>query len=270
ITAFSQSANDRLTLVWHDEFDLDGRPDTTKWNYERGFVRNHELQWYAPENVFQRDGKLVIQARPADFACPTYIENSTDWRTNRKRITITSGAVETRNSFSFKFGRAEIRARIPVCLGAWPAIWMLGKGLPWPSNGEIDILEYYLHNNTPTILANACWGSDKKNVGNWNSSYTPLSHFTNRDPQWAEKFHTWAIDWDEKSIKLYLDNELLNNIDLTKTINGSADGEGINPFHRPMFLLLNLAIDIRVKNILPENLPMTYEIDYVRVYSRTN
>lgn len=59
-------------LVWADEFDKDGRPDAQKWDYERGFVRNYELQWYAPENAFQRDGKLVIEARPADFPCPAY------------------------------------------------------------------------------------------------------------------------------------------------------------------------------------------------------
>ena len=54
-------------LVWQDEFDVDGIPDSTKWTYERGFERNEEMQWYSPENVFQRDGHLVIEARPADF-----------------------------------------------------------------------------------------------------------------------------------------------------------------------------------------------------------
>lgn len=255
-------------LIWHDEFDTDGRPDSLRWNYEHGFVRNHEAQWYTPENVFQRDGHLVIEARPADFPCPTYAEGSKDWRTSRERIKWTSGAVETRESFSFLYGRVVVRARIPVCRGAWPAIWLLGKGLPWPSNGEIDMMEYYLHNGRPTILANACWGSDKKYVGQWDSSYTPLSHFTDSDPAWGARFHEWRMDWDEHSISLYLDDELLNEIDLSRTINGKADGEGINPFHRPQFLLLNLALDTRANNYSPTDFPMRYEIDYVRVYQK--
>lgn len=255
-------------LVWHDEFDADGSPDATRWNYERGFVRNQEPQWYAPENVFQRDGHLVIEARPADFPCPAYQPESKDWRTNRQRITWTSGAVETRDSFTFLYGRLEVRARIPVSLGAWPAIWLLGKGLPWPSNGEIDLMEYYQHNGRPTVLANACWGSDKKYVGQWDSSYTPLSHFTDRDPAWANRFHVWRMDWDEAFIRLYLDDELLNEIDLSRTINGKADGEGQNPFHRPQYILLNLALDTRVKALDIQNFPMRYEIDYVRVYQR--
>lgn len=257
---------ERWQLVWHDEFDTDGAPDSTRWNYERGFVRNQELQWYAPENVYQRDGHLVIEARPANFACPTYRAGSQDWRTSRERIQWTSGAVETRHSFSFLYGRVVVRARIPVCKGAWPAIWLLGKGLPWPSCGEIDMMEYYQHNGHPTVLANACWGSDRRNIGQWDSSYTPLSHFGECDPSWAERFHEWRMDWDENYIRLYLDDELLNEIDLARTINGKAHGEGINPFHHPLYLLLNLALDTRVKDYAPEDFPMRYEIDYIRVF----
>lgn len=260
-----QNAN-AWQLIWHDEFDVDGSPDSLLWNYEHGFVRNQEAQWYAPENVFQQGGHLVIEARPADFPCPTYVVGTQDWRTNRERIKWTSGAVETRNSFSFLYGRVVVRARIPVCRGAWPAIWLLGKGMPWPSNGEIDIMEYYLHNGQPTVLANACWGSDRKHVGQWDSSYTPLSHFTDPDPAWAERFHDWRMDWDEDYIRLYLDDELLNEIDLSRTINGKADGEGLNPFHRPLYLLLNLALDTRVREYAIKDFPMRYEIDYVRVY----
>lgn len=259
---------DEWSMIWHDEFDTDGRPDASKWNYEYGFVRNNEKQWYAEENAYQRDGRLVIEARRADFACPNYKAGSRDWRTNRERIKWTSAALETRNSFSFLYGRVVVRTRIPVCLGAWPAIWLLGKDLPWPSNGEIDMMEYYKHNGTPTILANACWGSDKRNVGHWDSSHTPLTHFTQKDPAWASRFHEWRMDWDEKSIRLYLDDELLNEIELDKTINGTANGAGINPFHRPQFLLLNLALDTRVESYNPADFPMRYEVDYVRVYQR--
>lgn len=253
-------------LVWQDEFDVDGVPDTTRWNYERGFVRNYEQQWYAPENVYQRDGHLVIEARPAHFPCPDYEAGHSNWRKQRQYVRWTSGAIETRKNFDFLYGRLEVRARIPVAPGAWPAIWLLGSSLPWPANGEIDLMEYYQHQGQPTILANACWASNKQDVAQWDSSYTPLSHFTATDPSWAERFHTWRMDWDKNAIRLYLDDELLNEIDLAHTINGKASGEGINPFHRPQFILLNLALDTRVKDYDLRHFPMRYEVDYVRVY----
>jgi len=262
--AFAQ--NEDWHLVWQDEFDADGRPDSTKWTYERGFERNEELQWYTPENVFQRDGHLVIEARPADFACPSYKEGSTYWRNNRPHILWTSGCVKTIGLFSFLYGRVEVRARIPVCLGAWPAIWLLGDRGGWPACGEIDMMEYFQYNGRPTVLANACWAGDKDTQ--WDSSYTPLTHFTDRDPAWAERFHVWRMDWDENAIRLYLDDELLNEIDLTTTINGKLRGTGINPFHHPQYLLLNLALDTRVRQYNPADFPMRYEIDYVRVFQK--
>lgn len=259
---------DDYRLVWHDEFDTAGRPDSARWNYEHGFVRNYEAQWYADENVYQRDGLMVIEARPADFPCPSFQPGSKHWRNNRERIRWTSGAVETRDSYSFLYGRVEVSARIPVCLGAWPAIWLLGKDLPWPSNGEIDMMEYYQSGGRPTVLANACWGSDRQGEGQWDSSYTPLTHFTEKDPAWASRFHVWRLDWDKDYIRLYLDDELLNEIDLQRTVNGKASGEGVNPFHKPHYLLLNLALDTRVKEYDYADFPMRYEIDYVRVYQK--
>ena len=255
-------------LIWNDEFEVEGRPDSTKWTYEYGFERNEELQWYTPENVFQRDGYLVIEARPADLPCPSYREGSRHWRNNRPRILWTSSSVKTRGLFSFQYGRIEVCARIPVCLGAWPAIWLLGNSGGWPACGEIDMMEYYQYNGRPTILANACWAGDSDTK--WDSSYTPLAHFTERDSAWAERFHVWRMDWDENTIRLFLDDELLNEIDLTHTINGKMRGSGINPFHQPQYLLLNLALDTRVRQYNLEDFPMRYEIDYVRVYQTSN
>lgn len=254
-------------LVWNDEFDQDGKPDANLWNYENGYVRNHEPQWYTPDNVFLKDGYMVIEARPASFPCPDYEGPDANWRKARREVQWTSGAVETRQHFSFLYGRAEIRARIPVSKGAWPAIWFLGKDLPWPANGEVDLLEYYQHQGRPTILANACWASNNEDAAQWDSSYTPLTHFTDKDPAWAQRFHVWRMDWDKSEIRLYVDDELLNTIELNKTINGTAGGhKGINPFHHPMYLLLNLALDTRVKEYNPADFPMRYEIDYVRIY----
>lgn len=268
ICAMAQMDKDGWKLVWNDEFDVDGRPDAQKWDYERGFVRNYELQWYAPENAFQRDGKLVIEARPADFPCPAYREGNKNWRNSREKVEWTSAALITKGKYTFQYGRLEVRARIPVCKGAWPAIWLLGTQHSWPANGEIDVLEYYQHKGVPTILANACWAGDTTDDAEWDSSYTPLTHFTERDPAWAERFHVWRMDWDKDFIRLYLDDELLNEIDLKRTINGKAGGTGINPFHYQQYLLLNLALDTRVKELNPADFPIKYEIDYVRVFQK--
>ena len=268
VDASAQTAEEGWQLIWHDEFDRDGRPDSTKWGYEIGYSRNHEAQWYAKENVFQRDGHLVIEARQADFPCPAYREGSSSWRNSRKRVEWTSGAVITAGKFSFLFGRVEVSARIPVCKGSWPAIWLLGLKHTWPACGEIDMMEYYMVNGKPTILANACWAGDTADDDQWDNSLTPLTHFTDRDPAWAERFHVWRMDWDKERIMLYLDDELLNEVDLTRTINGKLRGTGINPFHYPQYLLLNLALDIRVKNYDPKDFPMRYEIDYVRVFQK--
>lgn len=268
ICTMAQMDKDGWKLVWNDEFDVDGRPDAQKWDYERGFVRNYELQWYAPENAFQRDGKLVIEARPADFPCPAYREGNKNWRNSREKVEWTSAALITKGKYTFQYGRLEVRARIPVCKGAWPAIWLLGTQHSWPANGEIDVLEYYQHKGVPTILANACWAGDTTDDAEWDSSYTPLTHFTERDPAWAERFHVWRMDWDKDFIRLYLDDELLNEIDLKRTINGKSSGTGINPFHYQQYILLNLALDTRVKELNPADFPMKYEIDYVRVYQK--
>ena len=256
-------------LVWHDEFDGYGRLDSTRWNYERGYVRNYEAQYYTPENAFLQDGHLVIEARPADRPCPEYDPDNGNWRKSRERINWTSASVVTKDRYTFLYGRVEVCARIPVCAGAWPAIWLLGSTLPWPGNGEVDMLEYYQLNGKPTILANACWAGKTEEDTRWDDSYWPLEHFTKGNTEaWAKRFHVWRMDWDKEFIRLYLDNELLNEVSLKKTVNGKGGSPGINPFHHPFYLILNLALDTRVTPYDPSLFPMRYEIDYVRIYQK--
>lgn len=75
------------------------------------------------------------------------------------------------------YGRFEVRARIPVGKGAWPAIWTLGSSMEWPSCGEIDIMEFYRKHGIPHILANAAWGTDRQWNAKWNSKAIPFIHF---------------------------------------------------------------------------------------------
>lgn len=256
-------------LAWSEEFETDGAYNAEVWEPERGFVRNHEAQWYQGENAYQKDGCLVIEARKEHRENPLYrAEGRRDWKSEREWVEYTSASLTTRRSFSFLYGRLEVRAKIPTAGGAWPAIWLLGKEMPWPSCGEIDVMEYYRINGVPHILANAAWGNDRQYAAVWNSKKTPFSHFTERDPQWAEKFHTWCMDWTEEAIRIYLDDELLNDIPLSQTVNGSI-GQHLNPFMRPQYLLLNLALGGDNGGKIDDTaFPMKYEIDYVRVYQK--
>lgn len=254
------------TLVWNDEFNGDGRPDSAVWNYEQGFVRNHEAQWYQAENAFQQDGLLIIEARCEQRPNPTYREGSRHWGQQRETIDYTSACVTTQGKYSFLYGRLEVCARIPTAGGAWPAIWTLGSGMEWPSCGEIDVMEYYRINGVPHILANVAWGDNQRYHAVWNSKKTPYAHFTERDPEWALRFHVWRMDWDETAIRLYLDDELLNEVPLGATVNGRI-GNYSNPFHRPQYILLNLALGGDNGGPIDDAaFPMRYEIDYVRVY----
>ena len=132
----------------------------------------------------------------------------------------------------------------------------------WPSNGEIDLMEFYGGN----ILANACWGGNTGGKVKWDESKEPVVSFA--DPKWDEQFHVWRMDWDSKGIKLYVDDMLLNSIDLTETINATDRGP-TNPFQQPHYLLLNLAIGGNAGGDPSQTaFPTRYEIDYVRVYQQ--
>ena len=268
-----------LQLVWHDEFDGTGPLDTAHWEAEHGFVRNEEYQWYQTENAYRREGVLVLEARLDSIPNPRFRgEDATasptlrgrGWQTRRPYARYSSASVNTRGHFSFRYGRMEVRARIPAVRGAWPAIWTLGTEMPWPSNGECDVMEFYQVDGKPTILANAAWGNDRPYSAVWNSQRIPYQHFLDKDPAWGEKFHVWTMDWTEDFIRIYLDGELLNDIPLAGTVNGSV-GNHKNPFHQPHYILLDLAIGGQNGGEPDDaDFPMLYEIDYVRVWQTAN
>lgn len=256
-------------LIWSDEFSKDGLPNPRRWVYEERFVRNHEDQYYQRGNAICRDGILTIEARRERRSNAEYDPEGTRWNQRKPYAEYTSSSINTRGRFAFLYGRLEVRARIPVAKGAWPAIWLLGRSLPWPHNGEIDVMEFYHTDGVPYILANAAWGGERKYQAIWNTGKIPYSHFLEQDPDWASKFHTWRMDWDEAAIRIYLDGELLNEIDLSKTINQGTEGAGINPFHREQYILLNLALGGDNGGPIDDSaMPMRYEIDYVRVYQK--
>ena len=251
-----------MKLVWADEFNANGKPNPEFWKYEKGFVRNEELQWYQEKNANCIDGVLLIEGRREEITNPKFKVGSQDWRTNREAAHYTSASINTRGQKQWLYGRFEIRARIDTTMGSWPAIWTLGIAKQWPSNGEIDLMEFYRVNNVPTILANVAWGTDKQYIAKWDTERIPVAHFLTKDPEWTKKFHIWRMDWTKESIKLYLDDELLNTTLLSETVNP----DGSNPFTQPHYLLLNLAIGGNGGNPDQSMFPIKYEVDYVRVY----
>jgi beta-glucanase (GH16 family) len=256
----SSSLQKQYSLIWADEFNNDGSPDTTKWGFENGFKRNNEAQWYQKENAICLGGNLVITGKKEHHINPNYMPNSTNWRTNRKYIDYTSASLIQKKAFAFKYGRVEVRAKIKAKNGLWPAIWTLGVNGGWPNNGECDIMEYY----NGGILANFAHGSSNPTKPIWNSSFKNVKFFD--DPNWDANFHIWRLDWDENSMKIYVDDLLLNSINLVDVFNTGSD---FNPFRQKHYLLLNLALGgDKGGDLSNTDFPSQYLIDYVRVYQK--
>ena len=248
------------TLVWSDEFNKDGKPDSANWIYEHGFVRNEEFQWYQPENAICKKGLLVIEAKRESKPNPLYTEGSKEWRKRSPTINYSSSCLLTRGKKSWQYGRFEMRARIDVSNGIWPAWWTLGESKGWPGNGEIDIMEYY----RGKLLANiACLGQDHK--AEWYSNTFKMDSLGGN--VWASKFHIWRMDWTAAYIALYCDEQLLNKVELSLLNN--KDGSGFNPFNQPHYMLLNLAIGGQNGgDPSTTDFPKKFEVDYVRVYQK--
>jgi len=230
-------------LIWSDEFDAcpHGRPDPANWGYEHGYC-NHEQQWYQEDNAACVNGTLVITARR-------------EHPSEKPSFDYTSSSLISKGKKQFQFGRLEMRGKIPVDSGSWPAWWTLGANtsLGWPKNGEIDIMEYYRGN----VLANFDYG-DSQGRSVWNSHRTPVSQ------SWASEFHVWAMEWDANDIKLFLDGKMVNHESVA-----SADGTGhANPWREfPVFMILNLAIGGQNGGDPSKTkFPLKYYVDYVRVY----
>ena len=249
-------------LVWSDEFNGTGVLNENDWNFEYGFKRNRELQWYQRDNAFQEDGNLVIEARRDTFPNPWYDPTSTDWKKSREFVNYTSSSVSTRQKHFWQYGRFEVRAKITNLKGTWPAIWTLGTSCEWPSSGEVDIMENYQNK----ILANYAWGTDTRWKAKWDGASKLVSSF---GPDWVDSYHTWTLDWDKNRMSIYVDDIFLNDVDLNTTFNGSAKCPGQNPFRQPHYIILNLAIGSNGGDPSDTEFPNRYLVDYVRIYQLT-
>jgi len=248
-------------LVWADEFNVDGEPDPANWKFEHGFLRNEEQQWYQKNNAWCEDGKLIIEGRTEVKPNPLFIAGSKDWRRKPEHIRYTSSSIHTSGLQSWQYGRFVMRGKIDVSSGLWPAWWTLGVAGRWPSNGEIDIMEFY----KGKLLANIATGTKEPYKAEWYSKTRSISSLGGN--AWASKFHVWRMDWTATFIALYVDDQLLLKVDVDQLHN--KDETNINPFRQSHYMLLNLAMGgINGGALGDTKFPNRFEIDYVRVYQQ--
>ena len=247
VTKVSAQQND-WKLVWSDEFNYNGLPDSAKWNYDTGGEGwgNDELQLYAGrrlENSRVRDGKLIIEAHKEIDGHNRY----------------TSARLVTRHKAEWKYGRIEVRARMPKGVGSWPAIWLLPAHFPFkiPDDGEIDIMEEVGFDpcNIHATIHCSRYNQAKNNLKSENAFIVGCNR----------NFHIYALDWSRDSINIYADGQCYFSY-----ANPHA-GKASWPFDEPFYLVLNLAIGGTwggIKGIDDESFPQQMEIDYVRVYQK--
>jgi beta-glucanase (GH16 family) len=246
-------AND-WQLVWSDEFNYAGLPDSAKWKYDTGGHGwgNKELQFYTQgrkENARVEKGSLIIEAR----------------RDNWKGHEYTSARLVSKGKGDWTYGRFEARAKLPTGKGTWPAIWMLPTGWKygsWPNSGEIDIMEqvgyepHVVHSSVHTKNYN-------HNIGTHKTAKTNLPTATN-------EFNVYAVEWTPEEIRGYVNDKHYFTFKNERLTNSSADFRQW-PFDQPFHLLLNIAVGGTWggthgvdRNIWPQRM----EIDYVRVYQQ--
>lgn len=227
------------TVLWSDEFNVDGAPNSSKWGYDLGAGGwgNNESQYYTnrPENVIVSNGTLKINTIKESYSGSNY----------------TSARILTKDKFSFKYGRVEIRAKLPAGGGTWPALWMLGNNINtvgWPACGEIDIMEH-LGNQLNKIYGTL--HHPGHSGANGDGATTVIANATT-------EFHLYALDWRADSIKFYVDNQLFYSF----TNNSNV------PFNQNFFLIFNCAMGGNFGGAIDPNFTSsTFEIDYVRVYN---
>jgi beta-glucanase (GH16 family) len=256
VTMTQNMEGEKWNIVWADEFDGSGIPDTSKWTYDIGNWGwgNGELQYFTEnrvENARQEDGNLIIEAIKGDLG-----------------YTWTSARLTTRGKVSFLYGKLEFRAKVPAEKGNWAAGWTLGDKyvdeLSWPYCGEIDILEsvgYQMDNETGngTAHASAHCGAYYFKLGNQPTGTTPVENMN-------DEFHTYGVVWTPESITAYVDDKEYFTYDDTSS-------ELSWPFDQSQNLILNLTMGggwggLQGMDESVERQQMV--IDYVRVYERAD
>jgi len=231
------SAVDYTTLLWSDEFDVAGAPDASKWSYDLGTGDNGwgngEAQSYTSSatNVSVAGGNLKITA----------IKTGSGY---------SSARLKTEGLFDFTFGKVEVRAKLPVGGGTWPAIWMLGADYAtntWPGCGEIDIMEH--KGNEPNVIHSTLHFPG-------NSGGNPITK-TTTIANASSAFHVYKVIWSAATIQFYVDDVMFHSFANSSTL----------PFDKDFFLILNVAMGGTFGGAIDSAFTQSsMEVDYVRVY----
>jgi hypothetical protein len=230
----------RLSLVWFDDFNTDGVPDTTKWTYDIGRGSNgwgnNESQYYTnrADNIKVEKGVLKITAKKENYQGASY----------------TSARLKSQGKFDFKYGRVEVRAKLPEGGGTWPAIWMLGANFStvgWPNCGEIDIMEH-VGNNQNKIHGTLHYPGNSGGNGNGNTIAIANVSTT---------FHVYEMEWTSTTIKFFVDGTQFHSFTNSSNV----------PFNHNFFLILNVAMGGSFGGNIDTNFTQsTLEVDYIKVY----
>ena len=237
-------------LVWSDEFNVPGLPDSAKWSYDvgGGGWGNNELQYYTserPENARIEDSVLIIEARKEAYSGKQY--------TSARLITHYNG-------HAWKYGKIEAKIKLPYGQGIWPAFWMLGEsmfnGISWPACGEIDIMEMVGggEGRDDKTYGTIHWADAANNHAQYGGSYQLAQGI------FADTFHIFSMEWNATTIKWFLDGNQFHVVDITPT--------ALSEFHQNYFIILNVAVGGNWPGSPTSStvFPQQMAIDYVRVY----
>lgn len=247
-------------LVWSDEFDLNGAVNSVKWHHQTqlpagGNWFNGEVQHYTNElaNSFVNNGALSIVALRQSYTSQGITKQFTSARLNSK--------------FAFKYGRIDVRAKLPMQQGTWPAIWMLGKNVNedggyfdsafgttnWPACGEIDIMEHGITPSQPINYVQSALHTPSSYGSTFNIGGTIA-------PNLGTDFHVYSMNWSPFQITFLLDGVAYY------TYNPAVKTPSNWPFNLDQYLLLNIAMGGVAGTINPNFTQDTMVVDYVRVY----
>ena len=245
-------------LVWQDEFN-GNRLDDSKWGFEEGFIRNREKQYYNKNAVAVRDGNLVITAKKDSIENESYsLRDSAQWKHDARYAEYSSGSITTKDRVAWKYGRIEVRAKLPEGKGLWPALWMLGENweeVGWPETGEIDIMEHV------GFEPDSIFGTvHTKAFNHMLGTHRGKKIFID-DPYGT--FHVYAIEWNRDKIDFLLDGKVYNSFGNKHRTTAEW------PFDQKFHLKINVAVGGMLggrKGIDDGILPQKMYVDYVRVY----
>jgi beta-glucanase (GH16 family) len=230
-------------LEWSEDFDAP-TIDREIWNFETGFSKNNEVQFYTErtKNARIENGLLILQAHKEDYGDANY----------------TSARINTLNKKHFRYGKIEVKAKLPQGHGTWPAIWILGANhneVGYPACGEIDIMEHVGRYPNEVYASVHFPETDNKKMNSNTKKYELRTS--------SDGFHTYSIEWDVAHISYFVDNLLYHtfNVDLANRWGRK------NIFRKPFYLVLNLALGGKWAGEVNDCiLPTEFVIDYIRYY----